>query len=159
LVSCTKDCTYLSQPFDGTKFFLDDWPTLLKDVWVKNEFYMVGNDSAAGGKQPFGLITDFRIYAHVLDDNAIEDMVHHHGDLPDKIVRTLAEMDAATVLAQRLDVPDSAAECLRALGNLATLASQRAKIFSVCGRQVLRMLESPLPCIRRQASRLVQNMM
>ena len=25
-------------PFNGTKFFLDDWPTLLKEVWAKIEF-------------------------------------------------------------------------------------------------------------------------
>merc|ERR1712060_1025243 len=105
------------------------------------------------GKSPFGLITDFRIYAGALSQKEVEDMARaadteHH---PDQIARMLAEKDAANILAQRLDVPDSAAECLRALGSLATLASQRAKIYEVCGRQVLKMLESPSPMIQRQA--------
>ena len=49
---------------------------------------------------------------------------------PDKIARMLASMNAATILAQRLDVPDSAAECLRALGSLTptTCKSKRGAI-------------------------------
>jgi len=157
LVSCTSKSK--SNPVEGTKFFLDDWHCLLHLLYVKNEFYMVGNDSAHGGKKPFGLITDFRIYARTLADHEIEQMVRPKGtsDHPDRITRQLASMNAATILAQRLDVPDSAAECLRALGSLATLSSQRAKIFSVCGPRVLEMLESPLPMIHRQAARLVNN--
>eukprot|EP00413_Alexandrium_margalefii_P001830 CAMPEP_0204517700 /NCGR_PEP_ID=MMETSP0661-20131031/3812_1 /ASSEMBLY_ACC=CAM_ASM_000606 /TAXON_ID=109239 /ORGANISM="Alexandrium margalefi, Strain AMGDE01CS-322" /LENGTH=398 /DNA_ID=CAMNT_0051523111 /DNA_START=24 /DNA_END=1220 /DNA_ORIENTATION=- len=148
-----------SDPFNGTRFFLDAWHHELKGVWVKNNFYMVGNDSGQEGRQPFGLITDFRIYARTLSSREISDMVQakdteHH---PDQIVRRLAHMDAATILAQRLDVPDSATECLRALGSLATLASQRARIYSICGRQVLKMLDSPLPMVQRQAARLLNN--
>jgi len=148
-----------SDPFNGTKFFLDDWHQELKRAWVKNEFYMVGNDAGHEGRKPFGLITDFRIYARALSDDEISAMVHSKDteQHPDKIVRRLAHMDAATILAERLDVPDSAAECLRALGSLATLVSQRAKIYSICGRQVLRMLDSPLPMIQRQAARLLNN--
>jgi len=158
LVSSTKDCK--DNPFDGTKFFLDEWRCTLKNVWVTNEFYQVGNDTGDGGKKPFGLITDFRIYARALGDNEIKAIARatDESDHPDAIARTLAKMDAATILAQRLDVPDSAAECLRALGSLATLSGQRAKIFSVCGRRALQMLDSPLPMIQRQASRLVSNL-
>merc|ERR1712232_1084358 len=109
-------------PFDGTKFFLDDWHCLLPDVYVKNEFFVVGNDTGYGGKKPFGLITDFRIYARTLSDREISALVHAKdvASHPDKIVRRLADMDAATMLAQRLDGPDSGAESLRALGSLAT---------------------------------------
>jgi len=149
-----------AQQFDGTKFFLDDWHIPLKNVWVVNDFYMVGNDASYGGKKPFGLIADFRIYARCLNQSEIESMAAADSveDHPDKIARKLASLDAATVLAQRLDVPDSAAECLRALGSLATLSSQRAKIFNVCGRQVIRLLESPIPMVQRQAARLMNNL-
>merc|ERR1712151_243744 len=120
---------------------------------------MVGNESRALDSG-FGLITDFRSYARTLSDAEISDLwkTKDVEDHPDRIVRRLAQRDAATILAQRLDVPDSAAECLRALGSLATLAEQRAKIYSVCGRQVLQMLDSPLPMIQRQAARLLNNM-
>merc|ERR1712232_208886 len=147
-------------PFDGTNFYLDEWmhPTL-KGTWLKNDFYLVGNDARDGGMKPFGLVADFRMYARSLHDEEIKAMyrassVDQH---PDRIVRRLADMDAATILAQRLDVPDSAAECLRALGSLATLSAQRAKIYSVCGREVLQLLGSPLPMVKRQASRLLNN--
>jgi len=120
---------------------------------------MVGNDSAQGGKQPIGLIADFRIYAKVLSETEIEEMVHGGVDKhPDHIVRELARRNATQILARRLDVPDSAAECLRCLGNLATLATERAKIFGTCGREILRLLESPLPMLQRQAARLTQNL-
>lgn len=158
-----------NKEFEGTKFFLDEWSTKLENVWVANDFYRVGNaasniaaedkPSPTDAKRPFGLITDFRIYARVLRDDQIKTMVKSRDveQHPDKLARMLAEKNAAKILAQRLDVPDSAAECLRALGSLATLAPQRAKIFSECGRQVLRMLESPQPMIQRQAARLVNN--
>jgi len=162
LVSTTR-ASDVDGGFNGTKFFLDDWNCSLDDVWIKNDFYMVGNDSGTydgrGGRKPFGLITDFRIYAKDLPESQIRRMATSPDDteFPDKIVQRLAEMDAAKVLARRLDVPDSAAECLRALAGLATLSSQRAKIFSVCGRQVMTMLDSPLPMIKRQAARLLNN--
>jgi len=148
-----------ANPFDGTKFFLDDWHCMLKNAWVDNNFYIVGNDQGTDGKKPFGLICDFRIYARSLPDDELTNMVRSKDteSHPDRIARMLASMNAANILAQRLDVPDSAAECLRALGSLATLQSQRAKIFSVCGKKVLRMLDSPLPMIQRQAARLVSN--
>lgn len=47
---------------------------------------------------------------------------------------------------------------LRALGSLATLSSQRAKIFHVCGRQLLRLMKSPQPMVQRQAKRLLNNL-
>jgi len=81
----------------------------------------------------------------------------HQECHPDQLTRKLAALDAASILALRLDVPDSAAECLRALGSLASLASERAKIFSVCGRRVLQLIDSPLPMIQRQATRLINN--
>jgi len=156
LVSSTD--TNKVAPFNGTKFFIDE-KAQVHDFWVKNEFYVVGNDSSHDGKKPFGLITDFRIYARSLPDMEILEMVqspsvHSH---PDQIVTKLANMDAATILAQRLDCPDSAVECLRALGSLGTKASERAKIYSVCGREILRLLESPLPLVQRMASRLLNN--
>lgn len=147
-------------PFNGTKFYLDNWPDgglLLKDTWLPNDFFMVGN--SPNHKEPFGLITDFRIYSRVLKEKDLHTMVSardsEHG--PDQIARMLAQKDAASILALRLDVPDSAAECLRALGSLATLSSQRAKIFSVCGRRVLQLIDSPMPMIQRQAARLINN--
>jgi len=153
-----------SKTFDGTKFWLDTWPVTLKQVWIKNDFYNIGNftgktDDGEGGRKPFGLIADFRIYADALSDNAVKALAAEQNseNHPDEIARLLGSMDAATILAQRLDVPDTAAECLRALGSLATLSSQRAKIYSVCGREVLKMLESPYPMIRRQAARLLAN--
>lgn len=148
-----------ADPFNGTRFFLDTWHHPLQGTWLKNEFYMVGNDSGQKGQKPFGLITDFRIYARSLSVEEITTMVHSRDteNHPDQIVRRLAHMDAASVLAQRLDVPDSAAECLRALGSLATLVTQRAKIYSICGRDVLKMLDSPLPMVQRQAARLLTN--
>mmetsp|Transcript_16694 Transcript_16694/g.47593 ORF Transcript_16694/g.47593 Transcript_16694/m.47593 type:complete len:1037 (-) Transcript_16694:132-3242(-) len=150
---------YRSDAFNGTRFFLDTWHHELSRTWLKNEFYMVGNDSGEKGSKPFGLITDLRIYARTLGNDEIFAMVHSKDteQHPDQIVRRLANMDAATILAQRLDVPDSAAECLRALGSLATLVTQRAKIYSICGREVLKMLDSPLPMIQRQAARLLNN--
>jgi len=162
VVSSTR--THHKHPFEGTKFFLDEWSVPLKHVWMPNDFYVIGNFSGTyeggEGKKPFGLITDFRIYGSTLSDSAIKAIAQSSDteSHPDEIVRTLAHMDAATILAQRLDVPDSAAECLRALGSLATLASQRAKIYSVCGRDLLRMLDSPHPMIKRQAARLMTNM-
>jgi len=162
VVSSTR--THHKHPFEGTKFFLDEWSVPLKQVWMPNDFYVIGNFSGTyeggEGKKPFGLITDFRIYGSTLSDSAIKAIAQSSDteSHPDEIVRTLAHMDAATILAQRLDVPDSAAECLRALGSLATLASQRAKIYSVCGRDLLRMLDSPHPMIKRQAARLMTNM-
>jgi len=148
-----------ANPFEGTKFFIDDWHRLLEKTYVKNEFYMVGNDAGHGGKQPFGLICDFRIYARTLRDDEVENMLHSKDtdSHPNGIARRLASLDAATILAQRLDVPDSAAECMRALGSLATVSTERAKIFSVCGRRMLEMLESPLPMLQRQAARLANN--
>eukprot|EP00439_Symbiodinium_sp_Y106_P045628 s3157_g5.t2 len=144
-----------SQPFEGTKLFLDDWCG-----WILNDFYMIGNDSAAGGRKPFGMMADFRIYARSLPDDQVKSMVvaTNTEDHPDRIARRLASMDAATVLAQRLDVPDTAAECLRALGSLATLSSQRAKIFNVCGRKLMQLMDSPLPMVQRQAKRLINNL-
>jgi len=158
LVSSTSRSA--AQPFDGTKIFLDDWCKVLKNVWILNNFYMVGNDSAHGGRNPFGLMADFRIYARSLPDEQVKSMVTatNTDDHPDKIAQRLAAMDAATVLAQRLDVPDTAAECLRALGSLATLSSQRAKIFSVCGRKLTQLMDSPLPMVQRQAKRLINNL-
>mmetsp|Transcript_42460 Transcript_42460/g.76298 ORF Transcript_42460/g.76298 Transcript_42460/m.76298 type:complete len:1084 (-) Transcript_42460:23-3274(-) len=158
LVSSTSKSA--AQQWDGTRFYLDDWSCSLKNVWVVNDFYMVGNDVSYGGKKPFGLIADFRIYARCLNQSEIETMAVADGvdDHPDKIARKLAALDAATLLGQRLDVPDSAAECLRALGSLATLSSQRAKIFAVCGKKMLRLLESPIPMVQRQASRLMNNL-
>mmetsp|Transcript_72521 Transcript_72521/g.216379 ORF Transcript_72521/g.216379 Transcript_72521/m.216379 type:complete len:1045 (-) Transcript_72521:159-3293(-) len=159
LVSSTEENGL--DPFSGTRFFLDTWQHDMKGIWVKNEFYMLGNDSGYSASKPFGLIADFRIYARTLSVEEISAMVHSRDTTshPDQIVRRLAQMDAATILAQRLDVPDSAAECLRALGSLATLVTQRAKIYSICGRQVLKMLDSPLPMIHRQAVRLMNNIM
>lgn len=145
---------------EGTSFWLDDYrcetipPT---EFVLPNDFMIVGNSN--NGLHPFGLITDFRIYAKALKATDVETMAKcaDTRDHPDQICRTLADMDAATILAQRLDVPDSAAECLRALGSLAALSSQRAKIFSKCGRRILQMIESPLPMIKRQAARLINN--
>eukprot|EP00930_Biecheleria_cincta_P077567 TRINITY_DN6486_c0_g1_i2.p1 TRINITY_DN6486_c0_g1~~TRINITY_DN6486_c0_g1_i2.p1 ORF type:complete len:1064 (+),score=153.97 TRINITY_DN6486_c0_g1_i2:230-3421(+) len=156
LVSSTNRCT--AQPFNGTKFFLDDFGVKLENVWVLNDFFMVGNDIS--GKKPFGLIADFRIYARSLSTEEIQKMVQADctDDHPDQIARRLGDMDAAKILAQRLDVPDSAAESLRALGSLATLATQRANILNVCGREALRLLDSPLPMIHRQAARLMNNL-
>lgn len=156
-------CSTESNPdwgFNGTKFFLDyhdcteDHPL---DFCIPNDFYMVGNDSTM--RKPFGLITDFRIYARVIKEQQIVDMAKSRDTAqhPDSLARQIARMDAATILAQRLDVPDSAAECLRALGSLASLSSERAKIFSVCGRRVLQMIDSPLPMIKRQAARVINN--
>lgn len=149
-----------AQPFNGTKFFLDEWCKILKDVWILNDFYVLGNDLSRGGRKPFGLIADFRIYARSLPDTEVQKMVTAEGteNHPDHIARRLAELNAATVLVQRLDVPDCAAECLRALGSLATLSSQRAKIFHVCGRQLLRLMKSPQPMVQRQAKRLLNNL-
>jgi hypothetical protein len=159
LVSSTSENKTDYLRFDGTKFFLDEWHCMLQHAWVKNDFHIVGNDMGSGARKPFGLMCDFRIYARALPDDEIKTMVKSKDTEahPDRIARMLASMNAATILAQRLDVPDSAAECLRALGSLATLQSQRAKIFSVCGREILRMLDSPLPMIQRQAARLVSN--
>jgi len=147
------------EKWKGTKFFLDDWHCRLENFFVKNEFYMVGNDAGHGGKKPFGLMCDFRIYARSMDDKEIKAMVtaKEEDAHPDRIVRKLADYNAAKILAQRLDVPDSAAECLRALGSLATLRSQRSLIFSVCGDQVLKLLDSPLPMIHRQSARVLNN--
>merc|ERR1712151_335974 len=99
------------------------------------------------------------IYGGELEDKEVQDLAKaiDTSQHPNPIARVLAKKDAANILAQRLDVPDSAAECLRALGSLATLASQRAKIYEVCGRQLPKMLESPLPMIQRQATRLLNN--
>lgn len=163
IVSTTRE-SEVDGGFNGTKFYIDDWQEEVEDVWIKNDFYMVGNDSGTydgrGGRKPFGLVTDFRIYARDLSRSQIERMAasFDESEFPDKIVQKLAEMDAAKVLARRLDVPDSAAECLRALAGLATLSSQRVKIYNVCGRQVLTMLDSPLPMIKRQAARLLNNL-
>ena len=113
-------------------------------------------------------------------------------------------MDAATVLAQRLDVPDTAAECrrlaslegmlayigmpecgnallkgafllsrlagtgqsgdtvfaegtlLKVMGYSLGLAKTHvvvpeAKIFNVCGRKLMQLMDSPLPMVQRQA--------
>lgn len=164
---------------EGTRFHLDtDFSITMKHIWLRNDFYMVGNDgpmpprpnslgktdasegaTGHGGKKPFGLIADFRIYGQSLSLDDVKviaqaDTKSH----PNEIARVLADKDAAKILAQRLDVPDSAAECLRALGSLATLASERAKIYKVCGRELLKMLDSPLPMIQRQATRLLNNM-
>jgi hypothetical protein len=143
-----------------TTLFLDEWksePIPAEEFWLPNDFMVVGNST--NGIHPFGLITDFRIYAKPLKEMDIQTMARcaDTRDHPDQLCRTLADMDAATILAQRLDVPDSAAECLRALGSLAALSSQRAKIFSKCGRRILQMIESPLPMIKRQAARLINN--
>ncbi|CAK0872391.1 unnamed protein product [Prorocentrum cordatum] len=76
--------------------------------------------------------------------------------VPDRtIARRLAALDAAAVLALGLDVPDTAAECLRALGNLASLQSQRARIYQLCGRRLLQMLDSPYSMLQRQAARVL----
>lgn len=144
--------------FNGTKFFLDDWQCFVPDKWVNNDFYIVGND--VKGRRPIGLITDFRIYARPLLDEEIQKMAQatNTDDHPDHIARQLLKLNAASILAQRLDVPDSAAECLRALGSLATVDRVRAKIFGVCGRQALRLLDSPLPMVNRMAARLMNNL-
>merc|ERR1719291_887831 len=137
---------------DGTKFYLDGWSTTLKKVWIDNDFYIVGNDSGHGGQRPFGALADFRIYARTLPDAEIQAMrvtrdpnvlSEPSAVVPDRIARRLANLDAATALVHGLDVPDTAAECLRALGNLASLQSQRARIYQLCGRKLLQMLDSP----------------
>lgn len=155
LVSSTEDSV---QEWDGIKFYIDTWSYPMKNVWIDNNFLVVGNDASDDGRKPFGLIADFRIYARVLPQEEIESMVNPESAFPDTIVSHLANLDAATILAQRLDVPDTAVECLRALGSLATLSSQRAKIFNVCGRKVLELLDSPLPMVQRQAARLLNNL-
>merc|ERR1712061_655580 len=101
-----------------------------------------------------GTLREREIKAMVHPNNFESHPLESH---PDKIARKLAYKNAAVILAQRLDVPDSAAECLRALGSLATLVSQRAKIYNECGRQLLKMLNSPLPMIQRQATRILNN--
>lgn len=156
LVSSTSQST--AQPFHGTKFFLDDWSVKLEKVWIVNDFFMVGNDIT--GKKPFGLIADFRIYARSLSTDEIQNAVRAEGTdhHPDQIARRLGSLGAATMLAKRLDVPDSAAECLRALSSLATLSTQRVSIFNECGRRALQLLHSPLPMIQRQATRLINNL-
>jgi len=164
IVSCTVPPQQpgLARPpdhtFHGTLFYLDDWSVQLPKLWLKNDFYMVGN--AQDGRVPFGLIADFRIYARALLPNEIGALwnARDTDNHPDQIARRLAQMGAANILAARLDIPDSAAECLRALGSLATLVTQRAKIYSICGRTVLKMLDSPLPMIQRQAARLLNNL-
>jgi len=159
LVSSTKD-TAATDGFAGTIFYLDTWNVRLDGVWVKNDFHIVGNAQTRKGlRNPFGLIADFRIYARSLPHSEIDMMckAKDASNHPDKILRRLRDMHAAAILARRVDVPDSAAECLRALANLATLSSERSKIFGVCGSRVLRMLDSPLPMIRRQSARLLQN--
>lgn len=149
-----------AQKYNGTKFFLDEWCKRLPKVWILNDFYNLGNDLSRGGRKPFGLIADFRIYARCLSDDEVRKLsrAENTDKHPDQIARRLAELDAATVLVQRLDVPDCAAECLRALGSLATLSTQRAKIFHVCGRQLLRLMTSPQPMVQRQAKRLLNNL-
>lgn len=166
----------VSSATTGSKFWLDTWCHQLRHMWIKNDFYNIGNctgdpaQGGGGGSMPFGLIADFRIYADAFVDKRIQELAtpnkkgreadpeHLLEGLPDKIARDLAAKDAATILAQRLDCPDTAAECLRALGSLATLASQRAKIYNVCGRELLKMQDSPYPMLRRQAARLLNNL-
>mmetsp|Transcript_52414 Transcript_52414/g.125208 ORF Transcript_52414/g.125208 Transcript_52414/m.125208 type:complete len:1158 (-) Transcript_52414:68-3541(-) len=158
LVSSTRDSPATNE-FNGTLFYLDTWYHKLEGIWVKNNFSIVGNAYTQGYRNPFGLIADFRIYARALPHEELEKMsrAKDASQHPDRILRKLRDMHAAQILAQRVDVPDSAAECLRALANLATLSSERAKIFSVCGSKVLQMLDSPLPMIKRQSSRLLTN--
>jgi len=134
--------------------------------WLKDGLFIVGNTKA--GDCPFGLIADFRIYATALAPNHITAMSteeevrgdHRTGfrSHPDSIVRKLADMDAVRILALRLDVPDCAAECLRALGSLASYGPSRAHIFGVCGMEALRLLHSPHSMIKRLAARLLTNM-
>jgi len=163
---------------EGTTFYLDtDFKIEMKNIWLRNDFYMVGNngplplppdskeasqerEDGQVGKKPFGLLADFRIYGHSLTPDEVKFVANSTDSEqhPDEIARLLADKDAVTILAQRLDVPDSAAECLRALGSLAALASQRAKIYKVCGPQILKMLDSPFHMIERQASRLLNNL-
>jgi len=149
----------------GTQLYLDGKcyhsKKRLKSVHADNDFYIIGNFLEGGrADEPFGLIADFRIYAKALtveEVQAIAEQVDVENH-PDKIVRELVKMDAVTILAQRLYVPDCAAESLRALGSLATHGPSRAKIFSVCGMQALRLLHSPFDMIQRLAARLVRNM-
>jgi len=54
-------------PFNGTKFYIDDWSLSLEGTWLPNDFYTVGN-APDHRRQPFGLITDFRIYSRVLKE-------------------------------------------------------------------------------------------
>lgn len=155
------------KPLNGSTFWLDDWHCELRDIWVKNEFYVVGNEAPrrSGSEtettcmKPFGLMCDFRIYARSLSNQEVMDRARGNDKdaFPDRIAKRLAAKNAATIFALRLDVPDSAAECLRALGSLATVQTQRAQIYSVCGREVLKLLDSPQPMLQRQAARLVTN--
>ncbi|CAL1173257.1 unnamed protein product, partial [Cladocopium goreaui] len=87
-----------AQKYNGTKFFLDEWCKRLPKV---------------RGRKPFGLIADFRIYARCLSDDEVRKLsrAENTDKHPDQIARRLAELDAATVLVQRLDVLDCAAEC------------------------------------------------
>ncbi|CAD7966050.1 unnamed protein product [Amoebophrya sp. A25] len=77
---------------------------------------------------------------------------------PDQIVRCIVENNGVAVCASRLDIADTATECLRLLGTLATLQEARSEIFGICGPRLLQLRESPLPMIRRQAARLLQNL-
>ncbi len=40
--------------FSGTKICVDEWNIRLDNVYFRNEFYLVGNDT--NGKCPFGLL-------------------------------------------------------------------------------------------------------
>ncbi|CAD7936091.1 unnamed protein product [Amoebophrya sp. A120] len=77
---------------------------------------------------------------------------------PDQIVRMLRDCGSVKILASRLNVADTAAECLRVLGTLATLQEARSEIFGICGPKILELSESPLPMIKRQAARVLHNL-
>lgn len=181
IVSSTLDA--YTGAFAGTRVFVDEWTHRMEGVFVKNEFHVLGNDIA--GKQPFGCVADFRIYARTLRDAELEVLmkppifglqsnqgvdtdggtvdtkqvdVTTENYFPDQIVRRIHKMGAIKVLASRLDIIDSAAESLRALGSLATLQEARAEIFGICGPKLLELAESPLPMVRRQAARLLNNL-
>mmetsp|Transcript_41265 Transcript_41265/g.117241 ORF Transcript_41265/g.117241 Transcript_41265/m.117241 type:complete len:89 (+) Transcript_41265:1-267(+) len=81
----------------------------------------------------------------------------HVRDHPDGIVKRLHEADAAVALSRGLAVPDSRAEALRALANLATHSPRRAQVFSVCWPLLLEYVNcSQSPMVQRQATRLLQ---
>jgi len=146
-----------THPFQGSKIYFDTWHEEKPMKWMKNEFFVVGNDSV-NGKCPFGTICDFRIYAKALNHEDIMDIYKRRSKKdPDQLVKRLARLNAVEILSRRLDVPDSSAECLRCLASLATYASLRPLVFACAGEAALELLYSPLNMLQRQAARLIQN--
>ncbi|CEM33418.1 unnamed protein product [Vitrella brassicaformis CCMP3155] len=140
----------------GTRIGVDGWQYSLTSVWIDNAFYAVGNTRK--GDEPFGVICDFRIYSTALSPADMSVMLEGHvRDHPDGIVKRLHEADAAVALSRGLAVPDSRAEALRALANLATHSPRRAQVFSVCWPLLLEYVNcSQSPMVQRQATRLLQ---